>query len=111
LIYKGKSHNIQDSWVDELGTDTAYFASSDNRWSCNKLRLDWLQKVFELHTKSKAGRGWHILIVDGHLSHVNIGFLNWALEYCIIIYIMPLHSTHKLQPLDVSLFGPLATAY
>jgi hypothetical protein len=42
LIYKGKSHNIQDSWVDELTTDTAYFASSNNRWSCNKLRLDWL---------------------------------------------------------------------
>jgi hypothetical protein len=30
LIYKGKSYDIQDSWVDELGTNTAYFASSNN---------------------------------------------------------------------------------
>jgi hypothetical protein len=39
-IYKGESYNIQDGWVDELGSDTAYFGASDNRWSCNKHGLD-----------------------------------------------------------------------
>jgi hypothetical protein len=74
--------------------------------------LDWLQKVFEPHTKSKAGpHGWRILIVDGHSSHVNMGFLEWAHEHYIIVHIMPAHSTHKLQPLNISLFSPLATAY
>lgn len=112
LIYQGESHDLQDSWVDELGSETAYFAASDNGWSCNKLGLDWLQKVFEPHTKSKAGsHGRRILIVDGHSSHVNMGFLEWAHEHRIIVHIMPPHSTHKLQPLDVGLFSPLATAY
>jgi hypothetical protein len=42
---------------------------------------------------------------------VNIGFLQWANEHCIIVHILPPHSTHKLQPLDVGLFNPLATSY
>ena len=30
LIYKGESHDLQDSWVDDLGNDTAYFTASNN---------------------------------------------------------------------------------
>jgi hypothetical protein len=89
----------------------AYFAASDNGWSCNKLGLNWLEKVFEPYTKPKAGWQWRILIIDGHSSHVNMGFLQWANEHHIIVYILPPHSIHKLQPLDVGLFNPLATSY
>jgi len=78
LIYQGTSHDLQDSWVDELGSEIAYFAASDNGWSCNKLGLDWLQKVFDLYTREKAGHSRRLLIVDGHSSHVNMGFLDWA---------------------------------
>ena len=55
LIYKGELHNLQDSWVEDLGDDTAYFAASDNGWSYNKLGINWLEKVFERHTAAKAG--------------------------------------------------------
>ena len=97
--------------MDDLGDDTAYFAASDNGWTCQKLGMDWLQKVFERHTAAKAGRGHRLLIVDGHSSHVNMAFLDWAAMHRIIVHIMPPHSTHKLQPLDVGLFGPLSAAY
>jgi hypothetical protein len=31
LIYKGESHNLQDSWVDQIkDSDKAYFAASAN---------------------------------------------------------------------------------
>ena len=73
--------------------------------------MDWLEKVFERHTAAKAGRGHRLLIVDGHSSHVNITFLDWADTHQKIVHIMPLHSTHKLQPLDVGLFGPSSMAY
>ena len=37
------------------------------------------------------------------------------MEYCdihnILLVILPPHSTHRLQPLDVAIFSPLATAY
>ena len=91
--------------MDDLGDDTAYFAASDNGWTCQKLGMDWLEKVFERHTAAKAGRGRRLLIVDGQ------SFLDWADMHRIIVHIMPPHSTHKLQPLDVGLFGPLSTAY
>jgi DDE superfamily endonuclease len=38
-------------------------------------------------------------------------FIYWALQHRIIIALYPPHSIHRLQPLDVSLFGPLAQYY
>ena len=43
--------------MDDLGDDAAYFAASNNGWTCQKLGMDWLEKVFERHTAAKAGRG------------------------------------------------------
>jgi len=111
LIYQGKSHDLQSSWLEDLGEDTTYFAASDNGWSCNSLGLQWLEKIFDRHTKEKAGRSRRLLIVDGHSSHVNIAFLDLASRLRILVLIMPPHSTHRLQPLDIGMFGPLSTAY
>ncbi len=49
--------------------------------------------------------------MDGHSSHVNLGFLDYADQNQILVVILPPHSTHRLQPLDVGLFSPLATYY
>ena len=112
LVYQGESHDMLDSWVQDFNEgDQAYFASTKNGWSCDELRLQWLQKVFHPHTKDKAGNRRRLLIVDGHSSHVNMKFIDWADRHRIIIMILPPHSTHWLQPLDVGLFSPLATTY
>jgi len=39
LIYKGSSHDLQSSWLDDIGDETAYFVASDNGWSCDSLGL------------------------------------------------------------------------
>jgi hypothetical protein len=112
LIYQGKSNDLQDTWLQDLEqSETAYFAVSANGWTDNSLGLQWLEKVFDPHTKTKAGGHRRLLIVDGHSSHVNMKFIDTADRLRIIILILPPHSTHRLQPLDVGLFGPLATAY
>ena len=54
---------------------------------------------------------WHLLIVDQHGSHVTLEFLILAQDYKIVILALPPHSTHKLQPLDVGLFAPIAQYY
>jgi len=73
LIYQGKSHDLQDTWVDEVDENNeVYFAASDNGWTNNSLGLQWLQKIYNLYTKSKAGLKSRLLIVDGHSSHVNM---------------------------------------
>ena len=114
LIYPAVSGDIQDSWLDDFNpADGTYFASSPTGWTNNKLALDWLERVFDRHTKKKAGNGRQarLLILDGHSSHINIDFLEWCILHNIHICAFPPHSTHRLQPLDVSLFRPLATYY
>ena len=49
--------------------------------------------------------------MDGHSSHVNLTFLNKCDDLRIIVLVLPPHSTHRLQPLDFGLFGPLAQSY
>jgi hypothetical protein len=67
--------------------------------------------VFEPNTRLKRANIKRLLIVDGHNSHINLRFISWAVERGIFILILPPHSTHRLQPLDVNCFSPLSIAY
>ena len=111
LIYKGEY--LQDTWLDDFDTSSAkaHFAVSPNGWSSHVHGLDWLQSVFERYTKEEVSRSRRLLIVDGHSSHVNLEFLDACDRRRILVLILPPHSTHRLQPLDVKLFAPLASFY
>ena len=112
LIYKGTSRDLQDSWLEDLKEkEDAFFASSSNGWSSNAFGLAYLTQVFDPATRTKAGRGRRLLIVDGYSSHVNMEFIRTCDRLKIILLILPPHSTHRLQPLDVGCFLPLATCY
>jgi hypothetical protein len=112
LLYKGKSRDLQDTWVDELeDVDDIFFGATENGWTNDAYGLKWLQEVFEPRTRPKRHTTKRLLIVDGHSSHVNLRFINWAEEHGIFILILPPHATHRLQPLDVNCFLPLATDY
>jgi len=50
-----------------------------------------------------------MLFLDGHGSHLNLTFLEWCLQHKILVAWYPPHSTHRLQPLDVGCFAPLAS--
>ncbi|OCK96896.1 CENP-B protein [Cenococcum geophilum 1.58] len=52
-----------------------------------------------------------MLIIDNHLSHVTWQFIEYTLLHKIVLVALPPHLTHKLQPLDVSCFGPLQYYY
>jgi prepilin-type processing-associated H-X9-DG protein len=53
----------------------------------------WLQKVFERYTKLARATQKRLLIVDGHSSHVNIAFVDWADQHGIILLILPPYIT------------------
>ena len=111
LIYKGDT-SLQDTWLEDwTSQDLAHFTISPNGWSSNALGLNWLQTIFQRYTNEKAGRGRRLLLVDGHSSHVNLEFIETCDRLRILLLILPSHSTHRLQPLDVSLFAPLARFY
>lgn len=52
-----------------------------------------------------------MLIVDSHCSHTNSAFIDKCWKRRIIPFLLPPHSTHLLQPLDISIFGPLTSTY
>ncbi|EFW14986.1 conserved hypothetical protein [Coccidioides posadasii str. Silveira] len=112
LIYK-RGGDIQNSWLDEYNPDeeTAYFASSPTGWSSDDFGLTWLEQIFDHHTKAKAGRGRRLLILHGYSSHINMRYVDYTDNNRILLAVLPPHSTHHLQPLDVGLFSPLSTAY
>jgi hypothetical protein len=49
----------------------------------------------------------HLLIMDGHISHVNVEVVKEAKRVGLDLLTLPSHTPHALQPLDVSVFKPL----
>jgi hypothetical protein len=54
---------------------------------------------------------WRLLILDGHASHLTKNFIKYSHQKKILLCVFPPHSTHRLHPLDVVMFKPLASAY
>jgi hypothetical protein len=72
----------------------------------------WLKHDFEPATaKQNITCGYRLLILDGHNSHTTYKFCDFAERHKIIIVCLPSHRTHRLQPCDVGVFGPLAASW
>jgi hypothetical protein len=104
---------IRDSWLQDFGFEqhNCWFSSSPNGWTSDELGLKWLESLLQKESRDSARRNWRMLFVDGHSSHVTTSFLKAAMDLEILVVIYPPHSTHRLQPLDVGCFAPLATCY
>ena len=115
IIYQAISGNIHDSWLNDYNPEKhgCYITSTPSGWTSEELALSWLTKVFDCISKPKAreGRDWRLLIVDGHNSHINIRFLDWCDKHRVLVAVFPPHSTHQLQPLDVTCFRSLGHHY
>jgi hypothetical protein len=112
-IYQSNAGTIQDSWLKDFDPEEQdrFFSSSLSGWTSDEIGSKWLQELFDTRTAARARRNWRLLFVDGHGSHVTTEFLQKAHERKILIVIYPPHTTHRLQPLDVGCFAPLAAYY
>jgi hypothetical protein len=112
LIYPAAKGVILSSWVEHIkaGEHEVFVSSSPTGWSDDNIGLAWLEQVFDRCTKQRSGR-WRLLILDGHGSHVTKEFIDYCDRHRILLMVLPPHSTHTLQPLDVVLFKPLSQAY
>ena len=70
-----------------------------------------MKRFFEPATAKYLHGEYRLLIVDGHASHISTEFIKFCNEKKIILLCLPPHTTHMLQPLDVSVFGPLSREY
>jgi len=67
--------------------------------------------VFDPQTKETADGKPRVLISDGFATHETLEILEFCFANNIILCRLPSHTSHKLQPCDVSVFAPLKTAY
>ena len=52
-----------------------------------------------------------MLILYNHSTHLYLPAINFARKHGIEILSIPLHTSHKLQPLELTFSGPLKTYY
>ena len=96
-----KSKCIKAEWCvgSPIGT---MIRASDNGWINSDIFLEWA-KEFVKFIPNK-----HVLLLDGHGSHVyNLEFLKLMDDSGIEVICFPSHTTHWLQPADKSFFKSL----
>ena len=109
IIIKGQKHLT--TWYEDARLPADWrINTSSNGWTTNEIGTDWIEHFHKL-TKDQTKGVYRLLILDGHSSHHSTQFELYCQENNIITLCMPAHSSHILQPLDISCFGPLKKAY
>ena len=90
-----------------------HFCTSQKGWTSNALGFEWLVHVFNPVNQQKLSDvkdRIRLLICDGYDSHISVKFVTHCIENNICLFLLLLHLSHLLQPLDVGIFSPLKTA-
>ncbi|KAH9314182.1 hypothetical protein KI387_022809 [Taxus chinensis] len=84
----------------------ACMAAQPHAWMTKELFMNWLHHFARSVPGGVSPKNRHLLIFDGHGSHVALGTIQEARNLGIDLLTLPAHTSHKLQPLDVSVFSP-----
>ena len=106
FVFPGKRMNFD---LLKGATPGASGTVSDNGWSNLAVFHRYLTEHF---IQFVPGRGSSLLLLlDGHKSHVSLTLADWAKKNNIVMFILPAHTSHILQPLDVACYGPFQRMY
>ena len=108
IIWPASTHRA--NWITHP-TPGWHYAYSDSGYADFHISLQWLKLVFDPQTNERANGKPRVLICDGFGTHESLEILEFCFENNIILCRLPSHTSHKLQPCDISLFAPLKAAY
>lgn len=108
IIWPASTHRANWTTHDTPGW---YYALSDKGYTDSYIILQWLKHIFDPKTKELANGKPRVLIGDGFGTHETLEILQYCFDNNIILCRIPSHTSHKLQPCDVSVFSSLKTAY
>lgn len=97
-----QDHFIRDGPVGSVG------AGNPSGWMQEETFILFL-KHFQKHSNASVSNKV-LLVLDNHSSHIHINALDFCKLNGIVLLSFPPHCSHKLQPLDRSVFGPLKKA-
>ena len=98
VVYKAQT--IDPAWM-EKGPPGARYVSSDSGWMEFS---EWFKSVFLPATEHLRKKHPVMLVLDAHGFHISLTLVTTARHHNTIIFCLPPHTTHILQPLDVSCF-------
>ena len=78
-------------------------------WINADLFVDFLMHISKLTGCSPDRK--ILVIMDSHESHLSIAAIGKARDLGIVLLTIPLKTSHKLQPLDVSVYEPFKSGY
>lgn len=108
LIFKAKHTN--SAWIPTDAPLDWRFSTSNSGWTSDSHGFEWLNTVFEPNTRPEDPNQRRLLVMDGHSSHITASFIAYCMKHSTDLLILPPHTSHLLQPLDVGVFAPLKRA-
>lgn len=99
---------MQSSFLDNVSSGTVGYAN-DSGWMSQPEFVRYIRH-FVKSVRPSMDRPV-LLLLDNHTSHLSVEALDIAAANGVHILSFPPHCSHKLQPLDVSVFGPIKTYY
>lgn len=106
LIFPRK--NYKDFMIKNAPPGTVGVASSSG-WITSELFVQWFQH-FIRHAKPTS-EAPVLLIMDNHEAHISLQIIKLAKENHVILLTLPPHTSHKLQPLDKTVYYALKKYY
>lgn len=107
IIFKAKYTNT--GWIPSHTPRNWRFSTSNSGWTSDSHAYEWVSNLFDPETRREDSRR-RLLILDGHGSHLTSQFIAYCLNSAIDLVVLPPHTSHILQPLDVAVFSPLKRA-
>ena len=86
---------------------------SKTGWSNSIIFQNYVTKHFVKYVKLPGDKTSApvLILYDGHKSHISLTLADWAIKNNVILFVLPPHSSHVTQPLDVAIFGPFKSMY
>ena len=97
------SHMLRGALADSLGL------ANPSGWMKQDIFPQVLKHFIDNMTVSKDQPG--VLIMDDHNSHIPLEGVELAKNHGLDLLTLPAHCSHKLQPLDVGVFGAFKKFY
>ncbi|XP_071760830.2 uncharacterized protein LOC139915943 [Centroberyx gerrardi] len=101
IIYKG---GYLGGPYNKEGVPHALYGKSPAGYMDSELFRKWFVEHFLKYATQERPL---LLVLDGHQSHLDPELVRAAQREGVILLCLPPHTSHILQPLDVSFFGPL----
>ena len=102
IILSAKVH-LEKWYTNTQVPDNYSVALSDTGYNNDEISIEWM-KHFEKSTCARQKGVHRLLIFDGFGSHGTHELIEFCDKHAIVLFSLPPHTSHNLQPLDVGVF-------